>query len=158
MAWIKIPAEHHPVFLAALPNDPRIRHLKMFGGLAAKANGQMFAGLFARSFVVKLDAEAQQEALALDGAAMFDPMGNGRIMRDTVHMPEQTFDEPAELRRWLKRSFDHVMMLPAKTEGKPARQAKPAKATPSRATKAKPARNTTRAPGKVNPKAKAKRR
>jgi hypothetical protein len=39
MAWIKIPADNHPVFLAALPKDRRITTLKMFGGVAAKVNG-----------------------------------------------------------------------------------------------------------------------
>jgi hypothetical protein len=29
----------------------------------------------------------QASALALDGASLFDPMGNGRVMRDTVLLP-----------------------------------------------------------------------
>ena len=66
MAWVKIPADHHPLFLAAVPKDPRVTTLKMFGGIAAKANGQMFAGLFARSFIVKLSETAHAEAMTLD--------------------------------------------------------------------------------------------
>ena len=49
MAWVKIPAEHHPLFHAALPDDPRVETMKMFGGVAAKVNGHIFAGLFGRS-------------------------------------------------------------------------------------------------------------
>ena len=40
------PPEHHPLFVAALPKDPRVETMKMFGGLAAKVNGHIFAGLF----------------------------------------------------------------------------------------------------------------
>lgn len=43
MAWIKVPPEHHPVFRAALPRDPRVETLQMFGGVAAKVNGHFFA-------------------------------------------------------------------------------------------------------------------
>ena len=32
MAWVKISAENHTLFLDALPKDPRISTLKMFGG------------------------------------------------------------------------------------------------------------------------------
>ena len=74
MAWIKIPAENHPLFLAALPKDPRISTMAMFGGLCAMVNGNMAAGLFARSAFVTLDEAGQREALALDGAEPFDPM------------------------------------------------------------------------------------
>lgn len=56
MAWVKIPKENHPLFHAALPRDPRVSTVNMFGGVAAKANGQTFAGLFARGAVVKLRA------------------------------------------------------------------------------------------------------
>jgi hypothetical protein len=79
MAWIKIPLEHHPVFRAALPRDPRVETLQMFGGIAAKLNGHMFAGLFGRSTVVMLNDADRTTALALDGADSFDPMGNGQV-------------------------------------------------------------------------------
>jgi TfoX/Sxy family transcriptional regulator of competence genes len=136
MAWVKIPAENHPVFLAAVPKDRRVTTLKMFGGIAAKANGQMFAGLFAKSFVVKLSEADREEALKLDGATVFDPMGNGRVMKDTIQMPEETFGEDAELRGWLRRGLDYTLTLPAKTEKKPAAKAK---AKPVAKVAAKPA-------------------
>jgi len=114
VAWVKIPADHHPLFVAAVPKDPRVTTVKMFGGIAAKVNGQMFAGLFAKSFIVKLDDADREAALALDGAEPFDPMGNGRVMSSTVLMPEETFGEDAELRSWLRRALDHTLKLPAK--------------------------------------------
>jgi len=114
MAWIKIPPEHHPLFRAALPKDKRITTLTMFGGVAAKVNGQMFAGLFARSVMVKLSPADQKTALALDGASLFDPMGNGRVMKDTVQLPDSVMEDPEELRGWLAKAFTYSSTLPAK--------------------------------------------
>jgi TfoX/Sxy family transcriptional regulator of competence genes len=130
MAWVKIPQENHPLFRDCLPRDPRVSTVNMFGGVAAKVKGQMFAGLFARGAVVKLAGSDQRAALAIDGATMFDPMGNGRIMRDTVFLPESVLEEPEELRAWLRKAFDYTATLPAKTK----RTTKKAAAKP-RATK-----------------------
>ena len=54
MAWVKVPPENHPVFLEALPKDPRVETMKMFGGVAARVNGNVFAGLFGRSTMIWL--------------------------------------------------------------------------------------------------------
>jgi TfoX/Sxy family transcriptional regulator of competence genes len=116
MAWVKIPKENHPLFHACLPRDRRVSTVNMFGGVAAKVNGQMFAGLFGRGAIVKLSPPDQRAALALDGAAMFDPMGNGRIMHDTVLLPESVMDESDELRKWLRKALDYTSTLPAKTK------------------------------------------
>src|SRR5262249_45064463 len=78
MAWVKVPPENHPLFHAALPKDPRVETMKMFGGVAAKVNGHIFAGLFGRSTMLLLTEPDRAEALALQGAAPFDPMGDGR--------------------------------------------------------------------------------
>lgn len=118
MAWTKIPKEHHPLFRAALPVDRRATSLQMFGAIAAKVNGHMFGSLFARSFMVKLSPADYAEAIALDGAEPFDPMGNGRVMGNSVLMPEETFLDPVELRSWLRRAFDHVSTLPKKKAAK----------------------------------------
>ncbi len=167
MAWVKIPAEHHPIFLAAVPKDPRVTTLKMFGGIAAKVNGRMFAGLFGKSFIVKLADADREEALALDGAEPFDPMGNGRVMSETVLMPEDAFGEAQELPSWLRRALDHAVALPGKVEkgAKPTTTTKPAAAKPGAtkpaiskpaATKptAKPAAKSTKPATKTKPAAK----
>jgi TfoX/Sxy family transcriptional regulator of competence genes len=136
MAWVKIPKENHPIFHACLPRDPRIITVNMFGGVAAKVNGQMFAGLFGRGAIVKISQADQKIALALDGAEVFDPMGNGRIMHHTVLLPESVMDEPEELRKWLRKALAHTLTLPPKK--KPAK--KPAakkKAAPRVAAKTK---------------------
>ena len=147
MAWIKIPAEHHAIFRAALPRDARISVVQMFGGLAAMVCGHMMGGLFARSAIARLSPAHLAQAMALDGAAPFDPMGNGRAMRDMVLLPDDVMEEPAELRRWLLLALSHTAGLPPKPARRPAASKTPAPrsvaaAKPTRASKpaAKPAR------------------
>src|SRR5438445_5206118 len=122
MVWVKVPPENHPIFHAALPKDPRVETMKMFGGLAAKVNGHIFAGLFGRSTMLWLPEAQRAEALALEGASMFDPMGDGRARSDKIMLPETIMEEPDELRRWIKRAFDAAAKLPPKPPKK-----KPAK-------------------------------
>ena len=114
MAWVKIPQENHPLFHDCLPRDPRVSTVKMFGGVAAKVNGQMFAGLFARGAIVKLSPANQRQALAIDGAGPFDPMQDGRVMRDTIFLPEAVLQDPDELRAWLRKGLDYTASLPPK--------------------------------------------
>lgn len=116
MPWIKIPASHHPVFRAALPGDVGITTVQMFGGIAAKVNGRTFAALFGRSVMVGLGPADRADALALDGATPFDPMGRGRTESDKVMLPEDVFHDPDELRRWLTRALAYTAALPDKTK------------------------------------------
>src|SRR5450432_2616959 len=114
MAWVKVPPENQPIFHAALPKDPRVETMQMFGGVAAKVNGNMFAGLFGRSIMIWLPESERAGAIALEGATWFDPMGNGRVRSDKIMLPEQMMEQPAELRRWLARAFKGAVALPAK--------------------------------------------
>lgn len=151
MAWIKIPAEHHPIFRSVLPSDPRIVTIQMFGGLAALTGGNMFAGLFAKSVFVRLSEVDQRVALTLDGAAPFDPMGTGRAMADSIHLPDWLMDEPDLLRDWVARAFAHALTLPPKKPRprKNAAEARAPKRSPS-------ARSTPRTKAKAMPKSKIK--
>lgn len=128
MAWVKVPAEHHPVFLAALPKDARIETVKMFGGVGAKVNGRMFAGLFGASVMIWLPEDERAEALALKGAAPFDPMGDGR-RSDKLMLPERFMRTPAELKRWVTRAFKAAAALPPAAKKKAAKKKASAKAT-----------------------------
>ncbi|MDB4937988.1 MAG: hypothetical protein JWP87_4960 [Labilithrix sp.] len=136
MAWIKVPAEHHPIFRAALPKDPRVDTLPMFGGLAAKVNGNIFAGLFGRSAMIWLPEDERAEALALEGASPFDPMGDGRARSDKVMLPEAMMEEPDELRRWLARAFKAAAKLPLKVKAPKKKTAKSTAAKKKTRTKA----------------------
>jgi TfoX/Sxy family transcriptional regulator of competence genes len=125
MAWIKVPPENRPLFQEALPKDARVETLPMFGGIAAKVNGHIFAGLFGRSTMVWLSEADREAALALEGAALFDPMGHGRVRSDKVMLPEAMMDDPSELRRWIARAFEAAARLSPKQK-KPAMK-RPAK-------------------------------
>jgi TfoX-like protein len=128
MAWVKVPPENHPVFRAALPKDKRVEVQPMFGGLAAKVNGHIFAGLFGRSTMLWLPEPMRAEALALDGAGPFDPMGDGR-KSDKVMLPEALMEEPEELASWIGKAFKAAAKLPPKSPKKPtAAKKKPKKA------------------------------
>ncbi len=135
MAWVKIPAEHHPLFRAALPKDPRIQTLNMFGGVAAKVAGKMFAGLFGRSAIVRLTGADYDEALALDGAEKFDPMGRGPS-KDMVMLPEDVFQDEDALAAWLVRAMKSTAAGATKTAKPAAKASRPAR---PRAAAKKPA-------------------
>lgn len=120
MAWIKVPPANHPLFLAALPKDPRVETMKMFGGLAAKVNGHLFAGLFGLSTMIWLPEDERAEALALPGAAPFDPMGDGRARSDKVMLPERMMRDPRALAGWVARAFAAAARLPPKGAKRPA--------------------------------------
>jgi TfoX/Sxy family transcriptional regulator of competence genes len=135
MAWVKVPREHHPLFHAALPKDPRVATRLMFGGVAASVNGHIFAGLFGRSTMVWLSDADRVRALALEGAAPFDPMGDGR-RSDKVMLPEAMMDDASELRLWVARAFEAASKLPPKAAKKAAKKAVGPTATASKKTPA----------------------
>jgi hypothetical protein len=143
MPWVRIPPENHPLFHAALPDDERVETLAMFGGVAAKVNGHLFAGLFGRSTMVWLPERDRAEALALEGASMFDPMGDGRARSDKVMLPESVMSDARELRRWIARAFEAAAELPpkaAKAAKKTRKAAKPSKAVSAKRTAKKRAK------------------
>jgi len=152
MAWVKVPVEHHPIFLDALPKDRRIDRINMFGGIAAKVNGHIFAGLFGRSTIVQLPEPDRAEALALEGAGPFDPMGNGRVMSQKVMLPESIMSDEEELRAWISRAFQAALALPPKAEKKKPRKAKEQRAAPATKLRAKTSATAkTSAPTKKRP-------
>lgn len=66
---------------------PEVKKGKMFGKECFKApNGKALAIYFKGEMVFKLTEEAYNEAMALDGAGLFDPMG-GRPMGGWVQLP-----------------------------------------------------------------------
>jgi TfoX/Sxy family transcriptional regulator of competence genes len=122
MAWVKVPPENHPIFREALPRDGRVETQLMFGGVAAKVNGHLFAGLFGRSVMLQLAEPERTAALALEGAGPFDPMGDGRARSDKVMLPEAMMDDPDELRRWIGKAFTAAARLPAKAAQKASKK------------------------------------
>jgi TfoX/Sxy family transcriptional regulator of competence genes len=126
MAWVKVPPEHHPLFRAALPNDKRVSTMPLFGGVVAKVNGHIFAGLFGRSVMIALPEAERAEALALDGAGWFDPKGDGKPRSQKIMLPEDMMDDAPELKAWIARAFTAAAALPRK-QAKPKKPKKAAK-------------------------------
>jgi hypothetical protein len=68
--------------------DPDVQLGQMMGMPAIKCGGKMIAGFWHGVMAFKLPDEAEREqALALDGAELFDPGGRGRLMREWVAVP-----------------------------------------------------------------------
>jgi TfoX/Sxy family transcriptional regulator of competence genes len=65
-----------------------VEKAQMMGMPSLKRNGKLFAGLWKDSMAFKLpDESAREQALALDGAALFDPGGRGRPFKEWVAVP-----------------------------------------------------------------------
>ncbi len=60
---------------------------KLFGVRCIKADGKPFAAFRDDAMVFKLRGAQHAEALALPGAVLFDPSGQGRPMREWVAVP-----------------------------------------------------------------------
>lgn len=72
---------------------------KMFGMPTIKRGGKAAAGFWRGSMVFKLtDPAVREQALALEGAEQFDPMG-GRPMKEWVVVPAARADDWAHLAR-----------------------------------------------------------
>lgn len=65
--------------------SPAVRGM-MFGMPCLKQNGKAFAGYYKGAMVFKLSGAAHTRALALAGAALFEPM-SGRPMKEWVVVP-----------------------------------------------------------------------
>jgi hypothetical protein len=97
MAWKKSP----PALVATFGR---------VGYPAAFVHGNMFAGLFEDSVVLRLDEAAAAKRV---GASDFAPMP-GRRMTGWVAMGGKHAVDEAALRRWVARAFRHAEALPAK--------------------------------------------
>jgi hypothetical protein len=65
-----------------------VERTQMMGMPSLKRNGKLFAGLWKDSMAFKLSDEgAREQALALSGAALFDPGGRGRPFKEWVAVP-----------------------------------------------------------------------
>ena len=93
-----------------------VQSRKMFGYPAAFRNGDMFAGLFRDSMILRL-GEADRLALSKRGGRPFEPMP-GRPMREYVVVPSKMVGDPAELQTWIEKSAAFAATLEAKPKKK----------------------------------------
>jgi TfoX/Sxy family transcriptional regulator of competence genes len=119
----KPPAELVAFFESVLPDDPRVERKQMFGMPAAFAGGNLFAGLFESSMMLRLPADKRAEFLALPGASEFSPMP-GRPMKEYVGVPEAMIGDREKLDRWVEASFAYAagMAVKEKKARKPSRK------------------------------------
>jgi TfoX/Sxy family transcriptional regulator of competence genes len=109
----KAPPELVQTFGELVARLPGVERRTMFGYPAAFLHGQMFASLFADNMIVRLPAEERTRLLAVDGAAVFEPMP-GRPMREYVALPPGMIEQPSEAEAWLERALAYAASLPPK--------------------------------------------
>ena len=74
-----------------------VERTQMMGMPSLKRNGKLVAGLWKDTMAFKLpDAAEREQALALEGAALFDPGERGRPFKEWVAVPSAHAD------RWLE--------------------------------------------------------
>lgn len=115
--WQPAPDDLVRIFHQALSAIPDARVRKTFGYPSAFVNGQMFAGLYQDSFILRLSEEDRSKFMELHGARPFEPMP-GRVMREYDAAPETLLNSKTKLQTWLDSSFAYANSLPPK-QGKP---------------------------------------
>jgi len=119
--WRPSPPELIELFDKAMTALPDAQKRKMFGYPAAFVGGNMFTGLHQENMVLRLPEGEGEKFLGMKGASAFEPMP-GRAMKEYVVVPEQVLKKPAELKKWLRKSFDYASSLPPKEKKKPRRK------------------------------------
>jgi len=111
-AWKKTSPELVAVFDKAVPKSPGVTRRPMFGYASAFVNGNMFAGTFQDTIVVRLTETDRGALLKVKGAAPFEPMGHP--MKEYVVVPASLVSKPNELGAWIERGHRYALTLPAK--------------------------------------------
>mgnify|MGYP001202705312 CR=1 FL=1 len=81
---------------------------KVFGMPCLKNNGKAFAGYYQSAMVFKLTVPEHTEALALSGAQLFDPSGQGRPMKEWVEVPVEHASRWLDFARAALRYLDET--------------------------------------------------
>ena len=110
--WRKAPADLVARFHDAVAGIEGVEVRKMFGYPAAFLGGNLTAGLYQESVMVRLPGDERAERIA-DGWSLFEPMP-GRPMREYVALPPEVAGDVVAMRHWLERAAAHVRTLPPK--------------------------------------------
>jgi len=78
---------------------------QLFGKPCYKIGGKAFACFFEDCMVFKLSDDAHSNALARDGAQLFDPSKKGRPMKEWVQVP---FDYADQWGNWANSALAYV--------------------------------------------------
>jgi TfoX/Sxy family transcriptional regulator of competence genes len=103
MHWERSSPELTARFEAMAATVPGLERRKMFGELAGFVNGNMVTGLHSGRWFVRLPEDVRAEALALDGARLFEPMP-GRPMTEYVALPPDIVADDEAVASWMARA------------------------------------------------------
>jgi hypothetical protein len=74
--------------------NPEVQLGQMMGMPCIKAGGKMIIGIWNEEMVFKLpDEPVREQALALQGAHLFDPSGKGQAFKEWVQVPAAHMSE-----------------------------------------------------------------
>ena len=121
-AWRTAPSDLVERFHEAVAGIEGIEVRKMFGYPAAFIGGNLTAGLYQESVMVRLPETERKERLT-DGWSHFEPMP-GRPMREYLALPPDAAGDVIAMRHWVERAAAHVRTLPPKA-AKPRKAASP---------------------------------
>ncbi len=108
------------VFENMLKDFPMAEQRKLFGYPAAFVDGQMFAGLFRDSMMLRLPEAERDEFLTKFKTRLFEPMP-GHVMKEYVLVPPAMLSSPAKLKGWMRQALAYAQSLPPKVKAKKAR-------------------------------------
>ena len=111
--FTKSPPELVERFDAIAADVPAAQRRLTFGYPCLYVGGNMVTGLFKDVWHVRLAGAEQAEALALDGAAPFEPVP-GRAMAGFIALPPSVIADDAAIRRWVGRAVAFGASLPPK--------------------------------------------
>lgn len=113
--WEKSPESLVRRFYEMMEFFPQAELRKMFSYPCAFLNGNMCVGLHESNMAVRLDPESRERALQEGWGNIFAPMA-GRVMKEYVALSETTINNPKELHKIIKKSFDYVATLEPKVK------------------------------------------
>ncbi len=111
-SWQKAPPELVEQFQAAVAGIDGVEVRPMFGYPAAFVGGNLTAGLFRDTMMVRLPA-AEREACLEAGWSPLEPMP-GRPMREYLVLPREVVADAAATRTWVETAAAFVRTLPPK--------------------------------------------
>ncbi len=111
-AWRKAPADLVERFHEAVAGIEGVEVRKMFGYPAAFVGGNLTAGLYQDSVMVRLPESEREERIS-DGWSRFEPMP-GRPMREYLVLPPDAAGDVDAMRTWVEKAAGFVRTLPPK--------------------------------------------
>ena len=93
--------------------DADLTFRPMFGGITGYYQGRVFASLSNVGLGLKLPASTQDELLQIEGAKRLQYEPDSPPSKQSIVVPNAMLDQTEELAKWVKKSTDHVLTLPA---------------------------------------------